>query len=603
MKTFADFRISIPGGASGEVDVTCPECSPQRKKKNTRCLSVNIEKGAWLCAHCGWAGGLGKGVQRNDLHWQKPDYTLPAPKTIPEEHDLGMLQYFSKRSISGSVLRRNSVHSCSVYMPQAEDTVKAICFPYYRGKELTNAKYRDKDKNFRMEAGAERILYGLNDIDPKRVVIVEGEIDKLSVEEAGIVSCVSVPDGAPAINAKNYDSKFTFLDSAAEKLEAVQQWVIAVDNDAPGTRLEEELVRRFGVGKCRRVTWPEGCKDANDVLCKHDAAKLRSCIETASEYPIKGAVYLNQLKRDMELLYEQGECRGLSTGWPGFDKHYTVQAGEVTVITGTPGAGKSNFVDALCVNMASNHDWKIAMFSPENAPLRKHASRLMEKFARQPFRAGPTKRMSPERMAEALEWVSWYFPMIAPDDDADWTLDNIFQIAEQLLLRHGIKGLVIDPWNELEHSRPAHITETEYIGKCLKRVRQFARRTMLHIWIVAHPAKLYRGKDGKFPMPTLYDIAASAHWYNKPDNGLVVHRDKGQPDAPVEVHAQKIRLRETGEIGQTDFRYNRVLADYEEYRGPMHADPWSGPSKPLANAYHDARPMTAYAELQQRGME
>lgn len=565
-KTFADFRIELPAGASGEVGAKCPECSAQRKKKTARCLSVNVEKGTWICQHCGWTGGLGTGAHRHEtLHWRKPVYIRPEPRPIPEGLDSGMVQWFAARSIPTSVLQRNRISAQVVYMPQVEDHVKAISFPYYRGDELINAKYRDREKNFRMEAGAERVLYGLNDIDPKRVVIVEGEVDKLSVEVAGIASCVSVPDGAPAINAKNYDSKFTFLEADAELIEQVQEWIIAVDNDPPGTRLEQELVRRFGVGKCKRVVWPEGCKDANEVLTKRGADILRRCLDNAEEFPIKGVVYVNQLSKEIDLLYEQGEHRGVSTGWPSMDRHYTVQEGEVTVLTGTPGSGKSNWLDALLVNLARDHDWIVPIFSPENQPLRRHVSRLMEKFVREPFRAGPTKRMSPERRDAALEWVSWYFPMILPEDEDDWTLENIFKIAQALILRHGIKGLVIDPWNELEHTRPAHLSETEYIGLSLKRTRQFARRTGLHIWIVAHPSKLYRTKDGVYPMPSLYDISGSAHWYNKPDNGLVIHRDKGNQDAPVEVHAQKIRLRETGEVGQVNFKYNRILADYEEF--------------------------------------
>lgn len=566
-KTFHDFRIDLPHGASGEVDVICPECSASRKKKHIKCLGVNVEKGTWLCQHCGWAGGLRQGVDRShDLHWHKPVYTQPEAKPVADDLDIAMVQWFATRSISAKVLRRNRISLQTVYMPQAEDRVKAICFPFYRGEDFVNAKYRDREKNFRMEAGAERILYGLNDIDPERCVIVEGEIDKLSLEVAGITSCVSVPDGAPAINAKHYDSKFTFLDSAADQLESVKQWIIAVDNDPPGTRLEEELVRRFGVGRCKRVRWPEGCKDANDVLTKHGADTLRQCIERAEDFPIEGVIYLNQLKKEMRLLYAEGESRGVSTGWPGMDKIYTVQPGEVTVITGTPGSGKSNWLDALLVNLSQNHDWIVPMFSPENHPLRKHGSRLMEKFLREPFRAGPTKRMSPERADEALEWVSWYFPMISPPDESDWTLDNILKITEALIRRHGARGLVIDPWNELEHVRPVHLNESEYIGLSLRKVRQFARRTGIHIFIVAHPAKMYRTKDGHYPMPTPYDISGSANWYNKPDNALVVYRDKSKPDSPVEVHAQKIRFRETGEVGQVDFRYNKVLADYQEIR-------------------------------------
>jgi twinkle protein len=576
-KTFADFGIEIPHSASGEVDVLCPECSPTRKKRHVRCLGVNVEKGTWLCQHCGWSGGLGIGVRKTEDHWRKPVYVRPVARDVPEAHDVALVQWMASRGISPAVMRRNRVSLQTVYMPQVEDRVKAICFPYYRGDEFINAKYRDREKNFRMEAGAERVLYGLNDIDPKCVVIVEGEMDKLSVEMAGITSCVSVPDGAPAISAKNYDSKFTFLEADAETLEQVQQWIIAVDSDPPGTRLEQELVRRFGVGKCKRVVWPEDCKDANDVLTKHGATRLRELIDNAEEFPIKGVIYANQLSKEIELLYEEGESRGVSTSWPTMDKHYTVQPGEVTVITGTPGSGKSNWLDALLVNLSRDHDWIVPIFSPENQPLRKHMSRLMEKFVREPFRAGPTRRMSPERRDAAREWVNWYFPMILPEEEQDWTLDNIFRIAQALVLRHGIKGLVIDPWNELEHVRPAHLSESEYIGLSLKKVRQFARRTHLHIWIVAHPAKLYRTKDGKYPMPTLYDISGSANWFNKVDNGIVVFRDKGNPDAPVEVHVQKVRLRETGEVGDVKFKYNRVIADYEEYRLEK-VDPWSSPT-------------------------
>ncbi|HEY4357981.1 MAG TPA: toprim domain-containing protein, partial [Acidobacteriaceae bacterium] len=329
MKTWADFRIELPHGASGEVDVTCPECSASRKKKHARCLGVNVEKGTFLCQHCGWAGGLGLGARRNETpHWHKPIYVRPTPKPIADDPDVAMVQFFAARSIPAPVLRRNRISLQTVYMPQVEDRVKAVCFPYFRGDELVNAKYRDREKNFRMEAGAERILYGLNDIDPKCCVIVEGEIDKLSVEVAGITSCVSVPDGAPAINAKNYDSKFTFL---GPETEAVQTWILAVDGDEPGTRLEQELVRRFGVEKCKRVTWPEGCKDANEVLMKHGVDRLRQCLDTAQEFPLAGVTYINDMAREIDLLYAEGERRGVSTGWPGFDKYFTVRPGELTV--------------------------------------------------------------------------------------------------------------------------------------------------------------------------------------------------------------------------------------------------------------------------------
>lgn len=579
MKTWADFSIELPSSASGEVDVRCPQCSPRRKKKNARCLSVNVEMGVWNCAHCGWTGTLKDGGREaNSDHWRKPAYVRPAPRVAPESHDLVMVEWFAKRGISPAILRRNQISLQSVYMPQMEEHAKAICFPYFRGAEWINAKYRDREKNFRMEAGAERILYGLNDIDPSRCVIVEGEIDKLSVEMAGITSCVSVPDGAPSANTKNYASKFTFLDADADALEAVQEWIIAVDNDEPGQRLEQELARRFGSERCRRVTWPEGCKDANDVLVKHGATVLGRCLEEAKAYPLAGVIEVSSIYRDIDALYEEGEKPGLSTGWRNLDEFYTVRPGEMTVVTGIPNSGKSNWMDALLVNLAREHTWTFAVFSPENQPIQNHASRLMEKFSRKPFRPGPTPRMTVAEMQDAREYVDFHFSFILPDDDDQWTVDHILTSAAALVRRKGIRGIVIDPWNELEHSRPDRMTETEYVSFCLKRIRQFARKHQVHIWIIAHPAKMYRDKDGKYPVPTLYDVSGSAHFRNKADNGIVVWRNLAEPAEPVEVHVQKIRFREVGKVGLAKFKYDPVLADYVPFGNLHSVDVWNPPA-------------------------
>jgi twinkle protein len=553
MKTWADFGIEIKGG-TGNVKTTCPQCSDQRKKRKDPCLSVNVDEGVWHCWHCGWKGTLKEVVseRRYTAPRAKPASDLPAK----------VVNWFSGRGISVSTLERNRVGAGIEWMPQFSREVDTIQFPFYRGDELVNVKYRGPDKSFKLVKDAAPVLFGLNDM-AETTVIVEGEMDKLALSEAGIQNAVSVPNGAPAPGTKSLEARFEFLRLDAERIGAVGQWVIAVDNDAAGFVLEQELARRLGMGKCRRVTWPPGCKDANDVLMTHGAKTLRECIATAEPFPIEGEARASSLATDVRRFYERGQERGKSTGWAALDEHYTVRPGELTVVTGIPGSGKSNWLDALMVNLAKLHGWQFAVFSPENQPLADHAARVVEKWAEMPFSPGPSQRMDRQTLELGLEWVGNHFTWILPDDD--WSLDKVLDTAEGIVLRDGIKGLVIDPWNELESMRPTHMSETEYISNSLRIIRQFGRRHGVHVWVVVHPAKLYRDKDVNYPVPTLYDCAGSSHWRNKADNGIVVWRDLGKEDEPeVQIHIQKIRFRQVGLRGMVPLHYRAKTATYSD---------------------------------------
>jgi len=173
--------------------------------------------------------------------------------------------------------------------------------------------------------------------------------------------------------------------------------------------------------------------------------------------------------------------------------------------------------------------------------------------------------MTKEELSRALAWIGQHFTWIQPGDEADWRIENILEIAGQLCLRRGIRGLVVDPWNELEHLRPPGMTETE--SQALNRVRVFARSRGIHVWIVVHPAKLYRRDDGKYPVPTLYDCSGSANWRNKADNGICIWRDLSEHDSPeVEIHVQKIRFRHVGQRGVCTLFYDPICATYRESR-------------------------------------
>ena len=553
MKTLIDYGIDVAGKHGVEVKTICPQCSSSRKKKNYPCLNVNTEKGVWNCWHCGWSGTTQGG------EWQKPEirkaYVKPSftPVNVPSD---GLEAWFSKRGISAEVLKRNRISSGEMYFPQVEEERNCIMFPYYRGTEVLNVKYRTRDKLFRMAAGAERILYGVNDINPEVLVWVEGEIDKLSVEMTGLLSCVSVPDGAPAPDSKSYSNKFDFLNDPA--LAPVKLHIIAVDSDAPGVRLQEELVRRLGRDKCQVVVWPEDCKDANEVLTKYGSAVLGDCLGNARPLPIEGTYQVEDFRASLRERFQYGAPRGTSSGWKALDPFYNVMTGEWTLVTGIPGSGKSEWLDALTVNLARDHGWTFGIFSPENQPLDYHVDKIAEKFIGKTVEQGAQNRMTVQEHEDAMDWVNDHYTFILPELP---TVDGLLETAQALVLSRGIRGLVIDPWNEIDHSRAAALSETEHISQCLSKIRQFARNNGMHVWVVAHP-RIMRKEDGKYPVPTPYDVAGSAHWRNKADNCVTVHWDQVQGGEKVQIHVQKVRKKQNGRIGLVELQYDKSTGQY-----------------------------------------
>jgi len=550
MRSFAEFGILLPPGAAGEVDVTCPQCSAQRRNKRARCLSVNVQKGLWTCHHCGWRGTLKDGEQAPPTRvvFRRPDPVTAAPADAART-------WLHQRGITDAVIERNQLGMVDAYMPQLEARVRCVVFPYFRGGELINQKYRAvTDKAFRLEANAERILYGHDDIDTATTVVVEGEMDKLACEVAGFPNCVSVPDGAPAVNAKATDHKFEYLDNLPE----VATWVLAVDADDAGRRLEVELVRRFGVERCKRVTWPAGCKDANDVLQAHGAAELRRLLEEAPPVPIEGVYTITDRMAELRHLYEVGFETGKLIGIAGLDRLYSVAPGQLTIVTGHPGQGKSHLADYFLVRLALTHDWRCAIFSPENLPLEAHMARYLEKLYCEPFGGDSDRRMSWAHVEELAAVAGDLFYWIAPNEDEAPTIDLVLAKAAALVTQKGIRVLLIDPFNELESSRPPHQTETEYIGDVLRRIKAFARKRGIHVFVVVHPSKQYRTKDGSLPEMSLYDISGSAHFYNKCDAGMIVYRN----DHTIRIVVAKVRFREIGRRGETSVVYDPLTGCY-----------------------------------------
>jgi twinkle protein len=559
-KTFADFGIEIPHGRGGELDTLCPQCSHTRKNRHHRCLSVNTEKGTWLCHHCGWAGGLGGNP---DEDWRAPmpqrapkEYKPPRPlneQAAPDRWQK-VVAWFEGRGIPESVLiEKNITTAVEWCSDKCQANVSHILFPFYVAGKHINTKHRCSQKHFRMESGAQRVFYNQDAATGDTLVIVEGEIDALSCHVAGFTDVVSVPDGAPALDAKNYSSKFEFLDSAADFISSKRRIVIAVDADGPGQKLEEELARRIGPEKCSRVRWMDGVKDANECLIKFGPDVLAAYLANPEPFPVEGIYTGLDMVPELLDAYRGGVVKGVDFGPPILGDHYRVDVAKLCVVTGIPGHGKSAALDQMLMWLAQRHDWTFAFFSPEQVPLDKHQRNLIELATGKCFSDKYEPRMTEAEMLAGNTWVSDRFSFILPDEPS---IDAILELARVQVFRNGVRGIVIDPWNELEHMRPRHLSETEYISEALSKFRRFARNHRIHLWLVAHPTKMRRFDDGAEPVPGLWDISGSAHFRNKADIGITVWRDVPANDNKVQIRITKVRWEDDGKVGNIQYAYD-----------------------------------------------
>lgn len=554
-------------GARGDVRIECPECSLSRTKKRDRCLSVRRKDDgaiAFNCWHCGFSGAVQPEQRRPRMDKPIQPKTIVIPEgTLSEKAQ----NYLTSRSISTETANKFKLFSAVKFFRTSagQGEAEAIGFPYFVGGKPTAAKYRSLDFKSFTQDGAARSLFGMDlaidGSDP--LVICEGEIDALSMAEAGIANPVSVPSGAPSDavkdNAGRDDGRFGYLSAAADLLKLFKKFVLAVDGDAPGKFLAEELSRRLGRNRCYTVAWPDGCKDANDVLRGHGHQKLKELVTDAKPWPVLGIQFALHYAARVKELYTNGLKSGLSSGIPGLDPLFTICPGQISVVTGVPSSGKSEFVDQIMVNLAQRYDWRFAIWSIENPP-HMHISKLAEKHLVQPFRDGPTQRMSPPDLDRAIEFIDRHFIFMEQGDGGTATIDSILERAEAIVLRNGARGLLIDPYNYIDMGTPDR--EDRAISDMLTKVRMFAMAYEAHVWFVAHPRRLPPRIGDKPVIPDGNSISGGMAWWAKTDIGLSVHREQGS--TRVLIDCWKCRFKWIGQQGQAHLNYDPVTGTYGE---------------------------------------
>ena len=514
----------------GQHKVRCPQCDDIRTDKEDRSLSVKIEDGkGWTanCKYCGWSSGYDpdrqhfKSEVKRALVINEISVDL-SPLSLNLEH-----WFQTERCISSATLDAYGMAAKTLRHQ------RFIAFPFvdHTGR-LIGVKYRSPDKEIMWEKGSSQPLFGWQacKLPLTSLTIAEGEIDALALAEAGVPNATSVPGGAS-------DSKMTWLDMAADVIEACPDVILAGDQDAAGRPFMEELARRIGYGKCRIAAYPADCKDPNDVLKKYGPAKLKACIDQADYLPIVGCFKASDFKDKIFQLWEHGPDFGKSTGLSNLDDIWLIRRGELIVVTGFPNQGKSELVDQVCINCAELYGWRVGLCSFENERT-EHFRKLAQKRTRKSFDKRSKKRVSRDEVAQVIRWMDDHLTWIDPPAGTP-TIDEVLDICRAMVMRHGLEIIVIDPYNRLDCNRKEGISETEHIAAMLGKVQAFAQHNQVAVFFVAHPAKMPVTKEGKRPVPHMMDISGSAHWSNMPDCVLAVGRDF--ESGLTEVHTRKIR--------------------------------------------------------------
>jgi len=578
IKNLEALGIDLRKLKGNQINTTCPKCSHTRKKKTDPCLSVTIDTGLYNCHHCNWSGCVAEKFKAEVKEYFKPVFNN---RTDLKEREVN---YFFKRGISQNTLLKAKITSGPEWMPQKQKEVNTIQFNYFRSGQLVNIKYRDAEKNFKLVKDAELIFYNLDAVEKSTwCIITEGEIDALSWIEAEVNEVVSVPNGA-----SKGSQRLEYLDNCYEYFSNKVKIFIATDNDEPGRSLRDELARRLGYDRCYWLDFGD-FKDSNEYLVAKAPQALKSLLDAAKEFSIEGVFTIDDVWEGIEDIYNNGLPSGAKTGDKLFDDHLGLMPGEMTMVTGIPGHGKSIYLDQISLRLCLKENWTFAICSPESYPIAFYYTRLIKRLIGKKF---SKNNISPALLQECRQWLKSRYHLIAPPQGYD--LDEILDKARLLVLKKGIKCLIIDPWNRIESNMPNGYNPIKWVQERLDKIIRFNQQNGVHTFLVAHPTKMAKLKDSQnYTVPTLYSISGSADFFNMTQNGLTVYFNA--ETTKTEIHFQKVKWEHLGKVGMVEYTYHEENA---RFYNQGFEDPDANWLLPVENKnFYEAMPRSAEYDL------
>lgn len=476
--------------------------------------------------------------------------------SLPAGLNMTGVRFANQRKISMQTLARLNVECVTEFFPELKKPCDALKFWYAGGWKARAVP----DKAFVAVKGFKPSFWNLEAVlrgSSKTVYITEGELDACALVEAGIPhdQVLSVPNGAVE-RAGEVDKEirgYAYVGEAlASGLAKVKKFVWCGDMDGPGRSLRSDMAKMLGMARFWFVEWPEGCKDANDVL-KHEGGEfLREMVtEGCLQWPIDGLFKLSELPEPPALTLWR-------PGFPEWESKIMLAPRTMSVVTGHPGHGKTQLWTQIWFNVARAYCIPVAVASFET-----RAKPHIQRYLRTLLSGKLEKNMDEEEKRKADAFIEdRYLFMVHPEGrpSLKWFLD----LAEVAVIRHGARIIQVDPWNRLEAARGRDQSETEYIGMCLREIHSFAHDMNCHVQILAHPAKMDGGRRGQ--APGLEDISGSKNWENMVDQGFVVYRPKMFDGTTrltgAELHHRKARFDELGYPCVLDLNFKPEIGKY-----------------------------------------
>jgi hypothetical protein len=276
-------------------------------------------------------------------------------------------------------------------------------------------------------------------------------------------------------------------------------------------------------------------------------------------------IYGIDVKDKALALYDSGYELVKGLGIADVDDRFKSKKGELTVLTGIGNYGKSSFKKWFQVFRVLLYGEKFGSFCPEDNPPEEYYHDLVEILLGCDCTPSNPDRPNREIYEQAYDFVCKHFFYVYPKT-AEPTPKYVKEIFLELIIKEGIDGCDIDPFNQMSNNYTGFAGRDKYLEWVLTDFARFAIMNNVYFWIICHPIKLSKQTDGNYPCPDVFDLADGSMWNNKSDNILVYHRPFAQSEpqnSTCEFHSKKVRRQKT--VGKKGFSLFEMRFDTRRF--------------------------------------